>query len=230
MRGNRWSTAGALIVVLALVGCQDGVVSPSTSQMQVPLGAAPAPMSLAPQGRPTLSLTGGLPDSTAVDFTVGPSGGLFFTGNHAVVFPSGSVCDPATSSYGPATWELPCDPIQQSIRVHAEVRRTSGSTSIEFTPALRFVPSTSASKWVWLVLYSPDAIGASSDLARFNVWWSPTAGAVPVDETLADSTVRTYVDTMLGISVRRLKHFSVYETGYGISSGKQCDPAVEQCP
>lgn len=230
MRGNRWSTAGAAIVVLALVGCQDGVVSPSASPIEAPFGVSPAPMSLAPQGRPTLQLSGGGADSTSVDFVVGPSGGIFFTGNHAVVFPSGSICDPATSSYGPGAWDATCAPIQTSITVHAEVRRTDQSTSIEFTPALRFVPSTSASKWVWLILYSPDAIGSAADLSRFNVWWAPTRDATPVDETITDSSLRTYVDTMLGISVRRLKHFSIYETGYGISSGKECDPATEQCP
>lgn len=228
MRRNSWTLAGP-IALLALAACQDGVVSPSASRIAAPVGVSPAPMSLAPQGRPTLSLTGGLPDSAAADFVVGPSGGLFLTGNHAVVFPAGSVCDPATSSYGPGTWDAPCAPLASPIRVHAEVRRSNGKTSIEFSPDLRFVPSSNSAKWVWLVLYSPDAVGASSDLSRFNVLWAPTRGATLVDETLVDPTLRTYVDTMLGISVRRLKHFSMYESGYGLTSGKECDPADEGC-
>jgi hypothetical protein len=228
MRRKSWILAGP-IALLALAACQDGVVSPSVSRLGAPGGVAPAPMSLAPQGRPTLSLSGGLPDSTATSFAVGPSGGLFFTGNHAVVFPAGSVCDPATSSYGPGTWDDPCTPLASSIRVHAEVRRADGRTSIEFTPHLRFVPSSNSAKWVWLVLYSPDAVGASSDLSQFNVWWAPSRGATLVDETLFDPTLRTYVDTMLGISVRRLKHFSIYQSGYGLASGKTCDPAQEGC-
>ena len=229
MRRNSWTTAGPLLVLLGLAACRDGLVSPPATPLAAPPRVSPAPMSLAPQGRPTLALSGGLPDSTAVDFVVWPSGGIFLTGNHAVVFPSGSVCDPATSSYGPGTWDDPCTPLQSPIRVHAEVRRTDGRTSIEFTPSLRFVPSSNPSKWVWMLLHSPDAIGATSDLSRFNIWWAPERSAARVDETVADPTLRTYVDTLLGLSLRRLKHFSMYESGYGISSGKECDSGSEGC-
>ena len=228
MPRNSWTSAGSLLALLALAACRDGVVSPTPSRMGAPVAAAPAPMSLAPQGRPTLALTGGLADSTAVDFAVSPSGGVFFTGNHAVVFPAGSICDPATSSYGPGTWDAPCSPLQTTIRIHAEVRRSNGTTSIEFTPALRFVPSTNPAKWVWLALYSPDAVG-SSDLSNFNIWWAPEKGAALVDETIVDSTLRTYVDDLQGVSLRRLKHFSMYESGFGLASGKECQSGAEGC-
>src|SRR5215213_4206554 len=182
MRRTGWYTAGPLLVLSALAGCRDGVVSPTESSALAPPVAAPAPMSLAPRGRPSLALSGGLPDSTAVDFTVGPGGGVFYTGNHAVVFPAGSVCDPAASTYGPGTWDDACSPLQSTLKVHAEVRRRDGATWVDFTPAMRFVPSTNSSKWVWMVMYSPEAKGATGDLSRFNILYAPTLGGNLVDE------------------------------------------------
>jgi len=211
-----------LLVLSVLAGCRDGVVSPTESPTLAPPAAAPAPISLAPQGRPSLALNGGLPDSTAVDFIVDPGGGVFYTGNHAVVFPSGSVCDPATSTYGPGTWDDACSPLESSLKVHAEVRRKDGVTSVDFTPALRFVPSSNSARWVWMVMYSPDAKNAVGDLSRFNILYAPKLGARPVDETTIDATLRTYVDTWSGVSIRRIKHFSAYEQGYGVGSGFSC--------
>jgi hypothetical protein len=229
MRRTKWFVAGPLIVLTALAGCRDGLVSPA-SPLKAPSISAPAPMSLAPQGRPNLALSGDLPDSTSVDFYVGPSGGVFYTGNHAVVFPAGSVCDPETSTYGPGTWDAPCTTLQSAIKVHAEVRRRNGSTAIDFTPALRFAPSTSSSRWVWLLIYTPDARGASGDLSRFNVLYAPTLDAATIDETADDSSLRTYLDTFSGISLRRIKHFSAYEEGgYGTGAGKTCDPSGGGC-
>ena len=230
MRRSSWYAAGPLIVLTALAGCRDGLVSPPASPIKAPSVVAPAPMSLAPQGRPHLALSGDLPDSTAVDFYVGPNGGVFYTGNHAVVFPAGSVCDPALSSYGPGTWDATCTPLQSTIKVHAEVRRNSGGTAIDFTPSLRFVPSTYSSRWVWLLIHTPDARGATGDLSRFNVLYAPTLGATRIDETADDSSLRTYVDTFSGISLRRIKHFSAYiEGGYGSGAGKTCDPSGGGC-
>ena len=214
MRRTSRYTAGPLIALLALAGCQDGVVSPAASKFEAPAASAPAPMSLAPQGRPNLSLSGGLADSTAVDFVVGPNGGVFFTGNHAVVFPAQSICDPATSSYGPDTWDQPCTALQTTLKVHAEVRHADGVTSVDFTPSLRFVPSTNSSRWVWILMYAPEAIGvAESNLSDFNILWASSLGGPTVDEAIADSSLRTYVDTFQGISLRRIKHFSGYQLG-----------------
>src|SRR5687767_3424136 len=93
-------TVGTLTIVAAVAGCRDGVQSPAAPSFKAPALAAPAPISRAPEGRPSLNLIGGSPDSTAVDFDVGPNGGVFLVGNHAVVIPSQSVCNPATSTYG----------------------------------------------------------------------------------------------------------------------------------
>lgn len=220
MRRISWMTVGPLFTIAALAGCSDRVVSP----VETPQVTAPAPIRFAPEGRPTLDLAGGRPDSTAVDFVVGPSGGVFFTGNHAVLFPAQSICDPATSSYGPGTWDQPCSPLQSSLRVHAEVRRLNGQTWIDFTPSLRFVPSSNPGKWVWVLMRTPEAVGASGDLSRFNILWAQAIGGTTVDETPLDPTLRTYVDTWQGTTMRRIKHFSGYTSG----AGRSCESS--ECP
>jgi hypothetical protein len=220
MRRTSWITVGPLLSLALLAGCRESTVSP----IDTPAIAAPAPMSLAPEGRPSLQLEGGLPDSTAVDFVVGPWGGIFYTGNHAVVFPAQSICDPTTSGYGPELWDAPCETLQTPLRIHAEVRRKDGKTWIDFTPSLRFAPATSSSRWVWMVMYTPEARGATGDLSRFNVLWADRIGGATVDETPLDASMRTYVDTWSGISMRRIKHFS----GYVAGSGRTCDPG-ETC-
>jgi hypothetical protein len=226
MRRISRRTAGPLLVLAVLAGCRDQVVAPAAPPLSAAPVAAPVPIGLAPQGRPTLDLTGGTSDSASVDFSVGPIGGIFRTGNHAVVFPANSVCDPATSSYGPDTWDLPCSPLQSPLRVHAEVRRANGQTWVDFSPSLRFVPTSNPTKWVWMVMHAPGAIGATTDVARFNILWATKIGGPTVDETSTDPTLRTYVDTWQGISLRRIKHFS----GYTLPDGRTCNPASEECP
>lgn len=182
---------------------------------------APAPAIMAPVGGPQLDLSGGESENTSSEFVVGPSGGVFFTGNHAVVFPAGSICDPAKSSYGAGTWDQPCAALRTSIRVHAVVRTERGRAWVDFSPALRFVPSTHASRWVWMYMYAPAAVGAR-DLDRFNILYATSIGGEVIDETTTDPSLRTYVDTRAGIVHRRIKHFS----GYTSSSGYACDPSV----
>lgn len=217
MRPTRKFTAGSLLLLAVAASCRDGVVSPTKEPLNAPAFASPAPVSLAPQGRPNLDVASGSAGSTSVDFSVGPNGGVFFVGKNAVVFPSQSICDPATSSYGPTAWDEPCAPLQSTLQVHAEVRSADGLTWIDFTPSLRFVPSSSPSKWVWLLMYTPGAAGAT-DLSRYNILWSQSIGGATVDETPTDATLRTYVDTFAGISLRRIKHFS----GYTLDAGRNC--------
>lgn len=222
MRRTSLNTVGPLLALALLAGCRETALSPVES----PVIAAPAPVSLAPAERPSLVLTGALPDSAAVDFVVNAWGGVYYAGNHAVVFPAQSICDPATSGYGADKWDAPCSPLQTSLRVHAEVRRKNGATWVDFTPSLRFVPSTNPSRWVWMVIYTPEAVGATGDLTRFNILWASHIGGTLVDETPLDPSLRTYVDTWSGVSMRHIKHF----TGYGVGSGRTCDPQTESCP
>ena len=71
-------------------------------------------------------------------------------------------------------------------------------------------------------MYTPNVIGAT-DLSKFSILWSPAIGANGVNDAAGNATLKTYVDTKSGISMRRIEHF----TGYLTSSGRSCDPAVD---
>lgn len=221
---NYWVVVANVAVLAALAGCSDNTFVAPTAQQSASTASAPTTMMMAPTGRPSLSLMGGSPSNTSADFTVGPQGGVFFVGNHAVVFPRMSICDPATSTYG--DWDAACKTIGKPIRIHAVVRNESGRTWVDFSPELRFAPSADPSRWVWMYMYTPEARGAQGDLSRFNILYAQSIGGVTVDDAATDPTLRTYVDTRTGVSVRRIKHFS----GYTASAGRDCDNALSGCP
>lgn len=214
MRSFNWKTVSTLVTMMAAAGCQETVSAPLGSS------SAPASMALAPAVAPQLS-KGGL-DADDVDFTVTPNGGVFLLGNHAVVFPARSICDPSVSSYGPGTWDAPCVALKGALRIHATIRTAKLGTWVDFSPSLRFVPSSDSREWVYIYMYTPSAIGAT-DLSKYSILWTPAIGASGVNDAAGDATLRTYVDANSGIAMRRIKHF----TGFIASSGRSCDPAVE---
>jgi hypothetical protein len=217
MRRTNWKTVSTLVTMVVIAGCQDNLVSaPQASS------SAPVAMMMAPEGAPRLSLLSSASSNADVDFTVSPNGGIYFIGKHAVVFPARSICDPAKSSYGPDTWDTPCTAISQPLKIHATVRTAKAGTWIDFSPALRFVPSTNASKWVWLYMNAPQVV-AANEFSQYSILYTPGIGGVTVDDAKSDASLRTYIDTRSGQSARRIKHFS----GYAMSSGRACDPNVE---
>jgi hypothetical protein len=217
MRRPNWKTVSTLVTMVVVAGCQDSVVSAPQSE-----SAAPVSMMMAPSGSPQLSLGGKSKDNDDVDFTVSDKGGIFFLGNHAVVFPAKSICDPAKSSYGPGTWDSPCAALKGSLKIHATIRTAKLGTWVDFSPSLRFVPSNDSRDWVYMYMYSPSVVGAK-DLSKYSILYASAIGAKGVDEAASDGTLRTYVDTWGGITMRRIKHFS----GYTSASGRECDPATE---
>jgi hypothetical protein len=222
MRRNYWVVVASALVIGVLTGCSDSVVAPSAAP-----SAAPASTMLAPSGRPSLSLSGNNAQNGSTQFTVSPSGGVYFVGNHAVVFPAHSICDPATSSYGEGQWDAPCQALKQPLRITARISTKNGEQAVDFSPEIRFVPSNSAARWVWVFMYTPEARGAR-DLSQFNIMFAPTLGATPVNDAAQDATLRTYVDTWSGTSFRRIKHFSGYvvAVGFAESPDEGSVPAV----
>ena len=217
MRRTNWKTVSTLVTMVVVAGCQDNVVS-------APQGTSvtPASMQMAPEGSPRLSLGGKSSDDDDADFTVTPAGGVFYVGNNAVVFPAHSICDPAKSSYGMGAWDSPCVALTTPLKIHASVRTAKLGTWVDFTPSIRFVPSNDSHQWVYMYMYTPGAVGAM-DLSRYSILFAPVMGATGIDEAPTDASLRTYVDTRGGITMRRIKHF----TGYMTSSGRSCDPAIE---
>lgn len=213
MRRTNWKTVSTLITMLTVAGCSDRVVAPEVTPSVA--------RAFSPEGRPLLSLNTDAPANTSLTFTVNPSGGVFFIGKDAVVFPKGSICEP-TSSYGPGTWDDSCTPISAPLTITATTRVQNGRSWIDFTPALRFVPTTDPLKYV-LVYMSTPAATTSTDPSQFKIYYAASIGGSLVDESLTDPSLATYVDTRYGVSVRRVKHFS----GYTSSSGFSCDTTTD---
>jgi hypothetical protein len=220
---NYWVVVANVAVIAALAGCSDNTFVAPSAQSDAATSSTPVTMMMAPEGRPSLSLGGTAPTNTTADFTVGPQGGVFLVGNHAVVFPKKSICDPARSTYG--DWDAPCKTIGKPIQIHAVVRNENGRTWVDFSPELRFEPSSNPARWVWMYMYTPEARTAQGDLSRFNILYAQSIGGVTVDDAVSDPTLRTYVDTRTGILMRRIKHFS----GYTASAGRACEGALGEC-
>ncbi len=221
MRRNYWVVvASALVLGVLLSACSETVVGPKAATNATPIAAT-----FAPEGSPSLSLSGDRAANGVTQFTVSPSGGVFFVGNHAVVFPANSICDPSISSYGPSHWDDACTTIAQPITITARLSQRNGVSAVDFSPELRFAPASEASRGVWIFMYSPQARRAS-DLSRFNIMFAPSLGADPVNDAADDPSLRTFVNRAAGVSYRRIKHF----TGYVIAAGNSCDPSGETCP
>jgi hypothetical protein len=215
MRTN-WKTVSTLITMIAVAGCSDNTMSPTAA-------STTTAARFAPEGRPALSLNTAAAERTSSSFTVGPQGGVFFIGANAVIFPKGSICEPSTSGYGDALWDAPCTPLRGTITVSYETSLSGGRTAVDFKTPLRFVPSTDPSHWVWMYMSTPAAVSAT-DLSKFTIYYAPSLNGPLFDESTTDATLRTYVDTRTGVSMRRIKHFSGYN-----SWGRDCDPAAGTC-
>src|SRR4051812_37500224 len=137
-------TLTSAVALLAACSAADQAVAPAVRHSARPAGA------------PSLDvITNSVaPDSMSADFTVTPSGGMFALGNNAVYFPANSICDPETSSYGEGHWDEACTPLDHAIDFHAEVRRDddSGRSWVDFTPAVRFVPTDDPNQTVWMLM------------------------------------------------------------------------------
>ena len=208
-------TLTSAVALLAACSAADQAVAPTVRHTARPAGA------------PSLDVVTNsvAPDSMSADFTVTPSGGMFSLGNNAVYFPANSICDPATSSYGPDQWDAPCTPADHDIAFHAEVRRdtVSGQTWVDFTPAVRFVPTDDPNQTVWMLMKAGVDV-TDANYVGLAMQWMPTGSPdLAVDEASSDSSLKTYVDIERDVVFRRVKHFSGYviagRTDDGTDSG-----------
>ena len=217
----------SLIAVLALLlaGCSsDQVAAPEFEA--TPWGGTTT--GRAPAGIPSAdiivhSVAG---DSTSAEFTVTPTGGVFRLGPHAIYFPANAICDPSTSTYGPTEWDAPCTPLAEPIRFRAEVRHVDGRSWVDFSPAVRFVPTNDPANSVWLYMkasaLSADPDSALRQLSRMSMLYSPAIGMPGINEAKADPSLVTYVWMEGGVAFRRVKHFS----GYNIYDGLDSDETL----
>jgi hypothetical protein len=202
----RLSSTALIVLAATLAACRgDQPLSPKLRTNAFPAGAP----------RPDVIVTAMSDDSTSADIDVTSTGGKFTLGKHGIYFPAGSICDPSTSTYGVTEWDQPCDPATEPVHVHAELRTVDGQETIDFTPALRFVPSSDPMQYVWLYMRTDSANVA--DASQFNLAWAPFAGGSAVDESHLDATMRTYLWQEGGIVFRRIKHFSAYQVIIGLA-------------
>lgn len=153
------------------------------------------------------------PDSLSAVFTVDRAGGTFTLGKHSIYFPGNAICDPAVSTYGIGTWNDRCKVLRQPITITAEIRKVDGKEWVDFSPALRFVPS----KEVYIWMYTEQA--TSPEAAELlDILWVPSFGAEGIDESIEDPTLKTKVSQQYRVVYRRIKHFSGYMVASGVAS------------
>jgi hypothetical protein len=208
MKGSIKLALVAMTAVLA--ACGDSTVAPraKTADATIPGGGA------------TASLTGW--DTLRFSFTIDPyHNTTYWLGlGNSIVFPAGSLCDPATSTYGPDQWDAPCPLATRTLLVNAKAwLDKSGHPRIDFDQHIRFAPSADPSKWV--VLTFTDFLGA---LTRSNIVYCASPTSPCVNEALADPSVATVRNPVTGQLTRRIKHFS----GYNVFSGR-CDSSDGTC-
>jgi len=165
------------------------------------------------------------------EFVVGPAGGSFSIGGlYTIRFPANSVCDPARSGYGADQWDSPCETLAdgQGIKIQATLSLGASGLGVEFSPALRFSPSTE-------VTIATDIFAATlkgnrdyflknhSALNSLAILYSTNLGGAASSDYAADRSLVTHIDLTTGQIWRRIKHFS----GYSMTSGSACMPAPE---
>jgi hypothetical protein len=175
--------------------------------------SATSPTSAPFHARPSFNVGGGnslahFADKNANTFGIGVG--------HSVTISQANICDLATSSYGPGTWDNPCTLSADSVAFTSTVSTTlSGHPRIDFQPAMRFAPGTGDV----IIVFADSAAAANPNSVILYCDASNTC----VDESKTDSSLRTYHDTVRGIVYRKIKHFS----GYAVSGDGSCDPTQD---
>jgi hypothetical protein len=232
-RGSRIGTPAGRALVLALaalsLGCADGAQVVGPSAQDPSLLTSTTIISSSSTTSVTTTSSGTSSSSTSIVTSTSSSGGsgrMLFSvgpystvtirlGDHRIYFPAGSICDPALSTYGPTEWDKPCQRLRSYITISAAwwTDPATGHPRIEFQPALRFVPTSDASKWVTLTLKDQAASSLQPGQSLVITWRDASGNWV--DESLTDATQRTMVDPASSSVSRRIKHFSGYLVALG---------------
>jgi hypothetical protein len=189
--------ASVAFAAMTLAACQDSATS-------TPLGVA--------QG-PRMAATTTVGDTTYTSFRVDPKDNrmIVLVGTHKLDIPPGSICDPATSGYGPTLWDAPCTPAASGVDFVAKTwTDAAGHPRLDITPDVRFVPGAV------VTIYLKDRQAALD--ATSNIAWCPTGGAACYNESLNDPSLAPSRDGTNGWISRRVKHFSGYNVVFGFDS------------
>jgi hypothetical protein len=194
---------GALIVLaMALVACSENAVAPRMDEGSTNVSGGGSTRDLLPG------------DTLRFTITIDPNkSATYDLGNgHSVYFPNGELCDPAKSTYGPTEWNQPCTKAVRDLTVSVTAWiDANGHPYEDFSPSLRFLPTTNPTKFVILSLTDP---AASVDLSM-DILYCPSTTSACYDEAVNDPTLVTQHDPVTGKVWRRIKHFS----GYNVAAG-----------
>jgi len=191
----------ALAAAAVVTACGDSAVSPSARQRGVQLD------------RPVLDKMIG---SATIKYH--PSQATYTTlGDQSMIYiPENAICDLA-SSYGADQWDQPCKPAKGMVTITAQTwLDNNGHTYVQFSPALRFVPTTDPYKATYLYVADAKAINNPS----MRIIYCPDAGNC-IDEGASDSTLYTF-HYNAGV-YRRIKHFSGYNVAAGAEDAARVD-------
>ena len=183
---------------LLLAGCAGEATAPSAAQPSHAATLRTSPFVPTAAQRALVGVTDG-----SYSFTIDPSQAqLLQLGANGLYIPANAVCDLATSSYGTGTWNDSCALQTTPFTITAVVKNAATDhPSVEFQPALRFSPTTST------YLYLSVTNKATLDASKVMLYCNETSCT---DESLADSDLRSYVDSKNFMVFRRIKHFSGY--------------------
>ena len=196
--------------------CRDSAVAPQDAASPVRLDVAPV----------SFAQLAGSTGGVSVTVTIDPRRETIYSdGINTVRFPAGSICDPATSSYGAGTWDQPCAAATAPISLPITLSLRSSRLHVEFGRDLRFVPSSDPARHVTLTVSNPAVAYTSESLRRYAVFYVPSGSSTLIDEAAADPSVVTVVRRSEGTVVRRLKHFTGYNVHLGIYD--DCEPGVD---
>jgi hypothetical protein len=147
-----------------------------------------------------------------------------------VNFPANSVCSPDRSTYGPSEWDKSCSTLgaKESIKVTARLRLSPSGLAVDFSPALRFSPTTqvtlSTDVFTSVLKSNRDYFSNSPNALNFLAMnYSQSLGGVGTADFVSDKTLLTHVNLETGLVWRRVKHFS----GYYVTSGDACTPSPD---
>ena len=209
-----------LAVAVAAGACSDSTSPPRAQERPAFDVQALQPLD-ARAGRPGAQLA---TDSNTTTLTIDPNVSRTYSfGQNWIFFPAHSICDPATSGYGPGLWDTPCTPVSQPVTITVHWSGRGGYAFAHFSPDLRFVPADARaiSRWVVLSLHSQRGL---RDLSAYTILYN-IQPSVWVDESLTDPTLRAWLDPLHNSVYRRVKHFSGYmlAAGYGTGLGGASD-------
>lgn len=165
-------------------------------------------------------------DVATLTFVIPAAGGRVQVGEFSLRFPANSVCDPATSEYGPEYWLAPCTTLSTDFEITAKVFSANGESHVEFSPDIRFHPD----RWVTISVVRTEIIGARLTppvIRKYAIVMTRQIGGVRqyVDDTRGDPTLVTRFNTETGLVWRRIRHFTGVVIHTGACTETPSDPS-----